>query len=73
MSALAQQEFCISLSDLASFMDIAPSAVKLKAEKHLQKKIKSPWLLPEEVRTLLLAEGYKYPQKVISVQMLKGG
>lgn len=29
--------------------------------------------MPDEVRVTLLAEGYKYPQKVISVQMLKGG
>lgn len=73
MSTLAQQEFCITLSDLASFMEIPPNKVKEKAEKVLQRKIKSPWLLPEEVRQLLLAEGYKYPHKVISVQMLKGG
>ncbi|UXR64994.1 ParA family protein [Bdellovibrio bacteriovorus] len=73
MSTLAQQEFCITLSDLASFMELAPNQVKAKAEVVLQKKLKSPWLLPEEVRALLLAEGYKYPQKVISVQMLKGG
>lgn len=73
MSALAQQEFCITLSDLASFMDIPPSEVKKKAEKVLSKKIKSPWLLPEEVRSVLTSEGFKYPQKVISVQMLKGG
>nr|BFD62428.1 AAA family ATPase [Bdellovibrio sp. HM001] len=73
MSTLAQQEFCITLSDLASFMELAPNQVKAKAEVVLQKKLKSPWLLPEEVRTLLLAEGYKYPQKVISIQMLKGG
>lgn len=73
MSTLAQQEFCITLSDLASFMALAPNQVKAKAEVVLQKKLKSPWLLPEEVRALLLAEGYKYPQKVISIQMLKGG
>lgn len=73
MSTLAQQEFCITLSDLASFMELAPNQVKAKAEVVLQKKLKSPWLLPKEVRALLLAEGYKYPQKVISIQMLKGG
>lgn len=73
MSALSQQEFCITLSDLASFMEIPPNEVKAKAEAVLNKKIRSPWLLPEEVRQLLLAEGYRYPQKVISVQMLKGG
>lgn len=73
MSVLATQEFCITLSDLASFMEISPTEVKKKAEAVLNKKVKSPWLMPEEVRTLLLASGYKYPQKVISVQMLKGG
>ncbi|MFV8259577.1 ParA family protein [Bdellovibrio bacteriovorus] len=73
MSTLAQQEFCITLSDLASFMEIPPNQIKAKAEKTLQRKIKSPWLLPEEARQLLLAEGYKYPHKVISIQMLKGG
>ncbi|MGZ3772680.1 MAG: ParA family protein [Pseudobdellovibrionaceae bacterium] len=73
MSELAQQEFCITLSDLASFLNIPAGEVKKKAEVTLQKKIKSPWLLPEEVRALMLSQGYKYPQKVISIQMLKGG
>ncbi|WP_413944352.1 ParA family protein [Bdellovibrio sp. HCB-162] len=73
MSTLAQQEFCITLSDLASFMEISSSEVKKKAETALKKKIKSLWLMPGEVRAVLLAEGYKYPHKVISIQMLKGG
>lgn len=73
MSSLAQQEFCISMSDLASFMKITSADLKNKAEKNLEKKIKSTWMFPEEVRSILLAEGYKYPQKVISIQMLKGG
>ncbi|WII71436.1 ParA family protein [Bdellovibrio sp. 22V] len=73
MSILAQQEFCITLSDLASFMEISPAEIKKKIETVLQKKVKTPWLMPEEVRQVLLAEGYKYPRKVISIQMLKGG
>lgn len=73
MSQLMTQEFCISLSDLAAFLEISPPQAKAKAEAALGKKIKSPWLFPDEVRATLLAEGYKYPQKVISVQMLKGG
>lgn len=73
MSQLTTQEFCISLSDLAAFLEISPPQAKAKAEAALNKKIKSPWLAPEDVRTTLLASGYKYPQKVISVQMLKGG
>lgn len=73
MSTLAQQEFCISLGDLASFLDISSGEVKKIYEEVLQKKMKSLWVLPEEVRALLLNQGYKYPQKVVSVQMLKGG
>lgn len=77
MSSLAQQEFCITLSDLASFLEKTPVEVKKKAEDVLEKKLKSPanscWLLPEEARQIVLAEGYQYPQKIISVQMLKGG
>ena len=73
MSSLAPQEFCITLSDLAAFLEKTPAEVKKQAEKVLNKKLKSPWLLPEEVRKVVLAEGYKYPQKVVSIQMLKGG
>ena len=73
MSQLMTQEFCISISDLAAFLQISPPKAKEKAELALQKKIKTPWLMPDEVRATLLAEGYKYPQKVVSVQMLKGG
>lgn len=73
MSTLAQQEFCITLSDLASFMECTSGEIKQKAEAVLKKKLKTPWLMPAEVRAVLLAEGYQYPHKVISVQMLKGG
>ncbi len=73
MSMLAQQEFCISLGDLASFMGVSASEAKKTVEKVLDKKLKTPWIVPEDVRAVLLAEGYKYPHKVISIQMLKGG
>ncbi len=73
MSTLAQQEFCITLSDLASFLECPLPELKSDIEKTLNRKLKAPWLLPEEVRQVLLAKGYKYPQKVISIQMLKGG
>lgn len=72
-TALATQEFCITLSDLASFMETPSAECKRQIESHLKKKLKTPWLLPEDVRSFLLSKGYQYPQKVISVQMLKGG
>jgi chromosome partitioning protein len=73
MSQLAQQEFCIALSDLASFLEITPQKLKLKFEKLFKRKLQSTWILPEQARALVLAEGYKYPKKIVSVQMLKGG
>lgn len=73
MSMLAEQEFCISLGDLASFMGVSSSEAKKTVEKVLDKKIKTTWVAPEDVRAVLLANGYKYPQKIISIQMLKGG
>ncbi|MNK07364.1 Sporulation initiation inhibitor protein Soj [compost metagenome] len=73
MSSQSAPEFCITLSDLASFLECTPQELKLKAEVHLGKKLSTPFLLPEQVRKILLAEGHKYPQKVISIQMLKGG
>ena len=73
MSSLTHQEFCITLGDLAAFLKVPSHELKKIAEDVLQEKIKSPWLLPEKVRRIVLAQGYSYPQKVISVQMLKGG
>lgn len=73
MSELAQQEFCITLSDLASFIGTTSANVKKKYEQVFNKKLTSTWIMPEEVRSLLLAEGYKYPHKIVSIQMLKGG
>lgn len=73
MSSLTHQEFCITLGDLAAFLKVPPHELKQIAEEVLQEKIKSPWLLPEKVRRIVLSQGYSYPQKVVSVQMLKGG
>lgn len=73
MATLAQQEFCITLTDLALFLEVSAAEVKKKAERVLARKVRTAFLLPEDVRTLLLSEGYTYPQKIISIQMLKGG
>ena len=73
MSELSTQEFCLSLSDLAQFLEKTPAEAKRHVEKVLNTKLQSPWLLPEQVRTVLLELGYKYPHKTVSIQMLKGG
>lgn len=73
MAQLTQQEFCISLSDLAAFLKISSAEVKQLYHQHVGKKLQHVWLAPEEVRQILIAEGYKYPHKTVSIQMLKGG
>jgi chromosome partitioning protein len=73
MSELSTQEFCLSLSDLAQFLNEPLAETKKRIQKILDVKLHSPWLLPEQVRAVLMQIGYKYPQKTVSIQMLKGG
>ncbi len=63
----------LSLTDLSQFLEVSASEVKDKVKKITGKKLETPYITPEVVRQVLMAEGYKYPHKVISVQMLKGG
>jgi chromosome partitioning protein len=71
--SIQQQDFYISVSDLAAFLGWAPAEVKERFQKISKEKLKTPYLLPQQVRTFLMAEGYSYPQKTVSIQMLKGG
>lgn len=63
----------LSLTDLSQFLEIPAAEVKEKIKKLTGKKLESHHIEPDLVRQLLLNEGYQYPRKVISVQMLKGG
>ena len=63
----------LSLTDLSQFLEIPSSEVKEKIKKLTKKKLETNHVGPDVVRELLLSEGYKYPRKVVSVQMLKGG
>lgn len=63
----------LSLTDLSHFLEISPSEVKEKLKKLTGKKLETSYVIPTDVRKLLLKEGYKYPHKVVSIQMLKGG
>lgn len=67
------QDFCISLSDLAKFLEI--SAEELRSElKSEFGPLKSQWIEPSRVRQIMGFHGYKYPQgRIVSIQMLKGG
>lgn len=66
-----KSDLAITVSDLAAFLEI-------KNEKLISKLKKMGWqggqyVLPQMVRPLLLDSGFEYPNKVVSVQMLKGG
>lgn len=63
----------LSLTDLSQFLEVPASTVKEKIKKLTGQKLETPHVKPDVVRQLLLKEGYKYPRKVVSVQMLKGG
>jgi chromosome partitioning protein len=63
----------LSLTDLSQFLEIPAAEVKEKIKKLTGKKLESHHIEPDLVRQLLLNEGYQYPRKVLSVQMLKGG
>lgn len=69
-------EFMLSMRDLAQFLKISPQSVhKLINEKELKTFLigNKLYLPSSSVRSTLLAKGYTYHKKVISIQMLKGG
>lgn len=72
MAYKANQDFCVSLSDLASLVGLSGASLK-KELRQIEPTFEGLLVTPELVRTFLLAKGFKYPQKVISFQMLKGG
>ncbi len=63
----------LSITDLAQFLEISPLQAKEKIKKVTGKKLDSNHVQPEVVRAVLEAAGFEYPQKVVSIQMLKGG
>lgn len=73
MAQSTTQDFCISLSDLAKFLELTPA--ELKAELNAEfGPLKSQWIEPANVRRVLEFRGFKYPRaKIVSIQMLKGG
>lgn len=67
------QDFCITINDLSQMLGITSA----EARKELKALVDGPWngniVEPAMARKYLLSKGFKYPQKVISFQMLKGG
>ncbi len=76
MAEIANNDFFITLTDLAYFMKITPSELskKMKAsKKDLVMVHRRACVKPLDVREILEKEGVKYQHRVISFQMLKGG
>lgn len=73
MAQVAKNDFCMSLSDLAHFLNRPPEQIKHQFRQVIGQPLMSTWLLPIQVREILKAENYQYPHKTISFQMLKGG
>ena len=68
-----KNEFLLSLSDLATFLDQQPVDVISAIEKTQGKQPMKSMLAPTVVRKHLASLGYRYPHQIISFQMLKGG
>ena len=73
MAQSSKNDFCISLSDLANFLNQTPEQIKTQFRELIGLPIRSTWLLPTQVRQILLSANFQYPNKTISFQMLKGG
>lgn len=73
MATSATQDFCISVSDLARFLGQSPAETKDELKQLSGEPLRSPWVLPEQVRGLIEHKGHRYPSKILSFQMLKGG
>lgn len=78
MAEKTTQDFCVSIADLAQL--VGQSAVETKKQLALQvsagntkARFEGTLVTPEQARQFLVAKGFKYPQKVVSFQMLKGG
>lgn len=66
-------DFWISLSDLAKFLELKPEEVRHQLSVGKKEKWQGTHIPPQRVRELLLNLNYKFKPQVISFQMLKGG
>jgi chromosome partitioning protein len=73
VSQKAKNNFMLSVSDLADFLELSVTKVNDEIKKKCgPQKLKS-LVSPQVARKILSAHGYKFPHKVVSFQMLKGG
>lgn len=63
----------LSLIDLSVFLKQPLSSLKKEITNYFHLQQVPAYLPPELVREFLIHNGYSYPHKIISIQMLKGG
>jgi chromosome partitioning protein len=73
MAEKTNNDFYLSVADLALFLKTEPTKLLSEIEKKLGPQDSKVYLKPAVVRRYLATKGFQYPQKVISFQMLKGG
>lgn len=69
----AKSSMNLSTMDLAEFLEQDLTTLKTDLKEFFDLSQTPSYLPPELVREYLSSKGYKYPHKVISIQMLKGG
>jgi chromosome partitioning protein len=73
MAQSTRNDFLLSTQDLAQLLDTEPQALLKEIETHTGPLRHKSHLDPKTVRKYLSSQGFQYPQKIISFQMLKGG
>lgn len=73
MATSTTNDFILSTVDLAQFLEIEPKACLKEVEAVCGPLPYKSLIQPKMVRRFLSHKGYRYPQQVISFQMLKGG
>jgi chromosome partitioning protein len=71
--AETSKDFCLSLHDLAALFKEEPKALLQDLQKVCGPQRTVNYILPEIVRKYIYTRGVKFPYKVMSFQMLKGG
>ncbi len=73
MAQSTRNDFLLSTLDLAQMLDTEPAALLKEIEMQAGPLKSKAHLEPKIVRKYLSSQGFQYPQKIISFQMLKGG
>lgn len=72
-SLTAKSAVCLSAIDLAEVVGLSRQELKDELFESMEISENMSYLPAELVREYLIKKGYKYPKKIISFQMLKGG